>query len=131
MPHRKGAPVLLVHGAGGGFDQAWNSDAMAEHGFTVIAMSRFDICAPPARRRIAHGPGRRPRVPPRRVEIARAAILGARGRALGDRILPAHAGRCSAMVLLVPAFFPPGALQVRAQPSFMFESVLGSDFFSG
>jgi pimeloyl-ACP methyl ester carboxylesterase len=33
------------------------------------------------------------------------------------------------MVLLVPAFFPPGALQVRAQPSFMFESVLGSDFF--
>jgi len=40
-----------------------------------------------------------------------------------------HAGRCSAMVLLVPAFFPPGALPVRAQPSFMFESVLGSDFF--
>ena len=35
------------------------------------------------------------------------------------------------MVLLVPAFFPPGAPQPRppAQPSFMFEAILASDFF--
>ncbi|HKB61956.1 MAG TPA: hypothetical protein VKD03_03700, partial [Burkholderiales bacterium] len=42
-----------------------------------------------------------------------------------------HARRCSAMVLLVPAFFPPRAPQARppARPSYMFEAVLGSDFF--
>jgi len=40
------------------------------------------------------------------------------------------AARCSGMVLLVPAFFAPAATQARAtaQPPFMLEALLGSDF---
>ncbi len=64
------------------------------------------------------------------LKLPGAAILGgSAGAPSAIEFCLRHAGRCSAMVLLVPAFFPPGALQVRAQPSFMFESVLGSDFF--
>ena len=38
----EGEPILVVHGAGGGFDQALNmTGAMAGHGYRLIAPSRF------------------------------------------------------------------------------------------
>ena len=38
----KGAPVLVLHGAGGGFDQGLHMTApLAEHGYRLIAPSRF------------------------------------------------------------------------------------------
>src|SRR5258708_9018684 len=44
----EGPPVLLVHGAGGGFDQGLEFGApLAEHGFRVIAMSRFGYLRTP------------------------------------------------------------------------------------
>jgi pimeloyl-ACP methyl ester carboxylesterase len=127
----KGAPVLLVHGAGGGFDQGLEfGRPLAERGFTVIAMSRFGYLrtplpadASPAAQADAHA------CLLDALKLPRAAILGgSAGAPSAIEFCLRHAGRCAAMVLLVPAFFPAGALQVRAQPSFMFESVLGSDF---
>ncbi len=130
----EGPPVLLVHGAGGGFDQGLEFGApLAEHGFRVIAMSRFGYLrtplpaeASPVAQADAHA------CLLDALKLPGAAILGGSAGAPSTiEFCLRHAARCSAMVLLVPAFFPPGASQVRppARPSFMLEAVLGSDFF--
>ena len=41
----EGQPVLVVHGAGGGFDQGlWIARNLLGNGFRIIAPSRLDIC---------------------------------------------------------------------------------------
>lgn len=45
----KGTPLLLVHGAGGGFDQGLEfGRGLADAGFRVIAMSRFGYLRTPS-----------------------------------------------------------------------------------
>src|SRR5438876_11377964 len=66
------------------------------------------------------------------LKLPSAAILGgSAGAPSAIEFCLRHAGRCSAMVLLVPAFFPPDAPRERppAQLTFMFETILGSYFF--
>jgi len=126
----KGAPVLLVHGAGGGFDQGLEfGRPLAERGFTVIAMSRFGYLrtplpadASPAAQADAHA------CLLDALKLPGAAILGgSAGAPSAIEFCLRHAGRCSAMVLLVPAFFPSGT-QPPASPSLMFDWIVGSDF---
>ena len=130
----KGAPVLLVHGAGGGFDQGLEfGRPLAERGFTVITMSRFGYLrtampadASTAAQAEAHA------CLLDALKLPDAALLGgSAGAPSAIEFCLRHARRCSAMVLLVPAFFPPGTPQALppAQPSFIFETVLGSDLF--
>ena len=43
-----GPPLLVVHGAGGGYDQGLEfGEPLARHGFRVIAMSRFGYLGTP------------------------------------------------------------------------------------
>ena len=133
----KGMPLLVVHGAGGGFDQGLKfGRPLADLGFMVIAMSRFGYLrssfpadASPAAQADAHA------CLLDALGLPKAAILGGSAGAPSTiQFCLRHAHRCSAMVLLVPAFFPPrrtGEPQVQppAPPSFMAEAILGSDFF--
>jgi len=132
-----GSPLLVVHGAGGGFDQGLEfGRPLADRGFRVIAMSRFGYLrtplpadASPAAQGDAHA------CLLDALELPTAAILG------GSAGVPStiefclrHDKRCAAMALLVPALFPsrPAALprmRPGAPPSSPFGWIVGSDFF--
>jgi len=132
-----GTPLLVVHGAGGGFDQGLEfGRPLADFGFRVIAMSRFGYLrssfpadASPAAQADAHA------CLLDALKLPKAAILGGSAGAPSTiQFCLRHAGRCSAMVLLVPAFFPAPRAgepqgQPKAAPSFILNSILGSDFF--
>lgn len=129
-----GTPVLVVHGAGGGFDQGLEfGRPLAERGYRVIAPSRFGYLrtplppdASPAAQADAYA------CLLDALKLPRAAILGGSAGAPSTiAFCQRHAERCTAMVLLVPAFFPPGAFPggPPARPPLALDWVLGSDFF--
>ena len=129
-----GAPVLVAHGAGGGFDQGLEfARPLAQAGFRAISVSRFGYLRSPL-----------PADPSPAVQadayaclldalqLPQAAVLGVSAGAPSTlQFCLRHAQRCSAMVLLVPATRDPrpaGAAQPPAFARFMLEAVLGSDF---
>ena len=132
----EGAPVLVVHGAGGGFDQGLEfGRVLADRGFMVIAASRFGYLrtslpadASPAAQADAHV------CLLDALKLPKVAILGGSAGAPSTiEFCLRHAGRCSSMVLLVPAVFlprPAGEPQVQppAPPRFVPDWMLGSDF---
>lgn len=131
-----GPPVLVVHGAGGGFDQGLDfGAALVERGFRVIAMSRFGYLrtplpadASPTAQADAHA------CLLDTLGVERVAVAGASAGAPSSmQFALRHPNRISALVLLVPAAYVPrpgGAPPLTAPPGieFLFETVLRSDF---
>jgi len=136
----EGLPVLVVHGAGGGFDQAMLlAEPLVRSGFRVVAMSRFGYLgtplpadASPAAQADAHA------ALLDALDIARAAVLGASaGAPSAMQFAIRHPQRTAALVLLVPAAhpfhirqMPEGGAPRRTSPetAFLFDTALRSDF---
>lgn len=132
----EGAPVLVVHGAGGGIDQGLDFGApLAARGFRVIAMSRFGylrtpmpVDASPEAQADAHA------ALLDALGIARAAIVGASaGAPSALQFALRHPQRCSALVLIVPALLAPrpggepSRLPAPALTQLVFDTALRSD----
>lgn len=132
----EGPAVLVVHGAGGGFDQGIELGAsLARSGFRVIAPSRFGYLRTPlpadataAAQADAHA------CLLDVLNIERVAVVGvsAGGPSTLEFALR-HPDRTVAMVLLVPGVYAPrqtGARPARMSRSmaFMFDTTLRSDF---
>lgn len=137
----KGPAVLVVHGAGGGFDQGMDIFMpLALEGYRVIAMSRFGYLrtpmpadASPAAQADAHA------CLLDALNIQRAVIIGASAGAPSSmQFALRHPQRTAALVLMVPAAYVPrpgGAPSMQVPPmraprgfAFLFEKVLGSNF---
>jgi pimeloyl-ACP methyl ester carboxylesterase len=132
----RGAPLLVVHGSGGGHDQGLAFvPGLADAGIRVIAVSRFGYLrtprpadASPAAQADAHI------CVLDALGLARAAVLG--GSAGGPSAIEAairHPERVSALVLLVAIAYKPGTVVDSAPPpSDTFDALLlrllGSDF---
>jgi 2-hydroxy-6-oxonona-2,4-dienedioate hydrolase len=131
-----GPVLLIVHGAGGGFDQALDMAApLVASGLRVVLMSRFGYLrtplpadASPAAQADAHA------CLLDALKIERAAILGASaGAPSALQFALRHAARCTALVLLVPAAYAPrpgseAPLKTPRGTPLLFETVLRSDF---
>jgi len=132
----EGAPILVVHGAGGGFDQGLDfALPLAARGFRVIAMSRFGYLRTPlpadaSPEAQADGYAALLDV----LGIRRASILGASaGAPSALQFALRHADRCSALVLMVPALYAPrpdgeaSRLPTPAVTQVVFDTALRSD----
>jgi 2-hydroxy-6-oxonona-2,4-dienedioate hydrolase len=129
----EGPPLLMIHGSGGGFDQGLAmARPLARAGHRVIAPSRFGYL----------GSDFPPDASPQaqadlfaalldHLGIGRIAVCGASAGALSAlQFALRHPTRCAALVLLVPAAWPPGRVPRAwgpvAEQAAM--AVLGSDF---
>ncbi len=135
-----GPPVLVVHGAGGGFDQGLDySTALVQSGFRVVAMSRFGYLRTPLP--VDASPGAQADAYACLLDalsIRRAAVVGfSAGAPSSMQFALRHPERTAALVLLVPAAYPAhleqrsdGAVpkQTSAETKFLFDTALKSDF---
>jgi len=131
-----GPPLLIVHGAGGGFDQGLDfGRSLVASGFRIISMSRFGYLRTPlpnnasaAAQADAHA------CLLDALNIRRAAVIAASAGAPSSmQFALRHPERITALVLLVPAAYVPrpgGAppMQTPTGTVFLFETILKSDF---
>jgi len=131
-----GPPVLVVHGAGGGYDQGLEFGApLVKSGFRIIAMSRFGYLRTPmpndasaSAQADAHA------CLLDALKIPRAAVIGASAGAPSSMLFALrHPDRCSALILLVPAAYVPRPdnappMRTPAGTEFLFDTALKSDF---
>jgi 2-hydroxy-6-oxonona-2,4-dienedioate hydrolase len=131
-----GPTVLVVHGAGGGYDQGMDLGFdLAKRGFHVIAVSRFGYLRTPlpadgsaAAQADAHA------CLLDALNVKTASVFGASAGAPSTmQFALRYPDRTRSMVLLVPAVYVPrpgGAPSVKtpAKTNFMFNTALGSDF---
>jgi len=132
----EGPPLLVVHGAGGGFDQGLDvAGELAALGYRIIAVSRFGYLRTPLpddasaeAQADAHA------CLLDALDIPRAAILGmSAGGPSTMQFVLRHPDRVAAMILLVPAAYVPregGEASVRTPhwTQFLFDTALRSDF---
>jgi len=136
----EGRPLLVVHGAGGGFDQAmYLAQPLVSSGFRVITMSRFGYLRTPlpanasaAAQADAHADLLDA------LGIPSAALIGASaGAPSAMQFALRHPKRTVALVLLVPAAYPFHAAQRRSgaaprrispRTEILFDTALKSDF---
>ena len=109
----RGPPVLVVHGAGGGFDQGMEfGRALVEGGFRVVSMSRFgylQTSMPTDSSPTAQADAHLALIDA--LGIRRAAVLGASaGAPSAMQFAIRHPERCQALVLLVPMAYRPSKL---------------------
>lgn len=131
-----GPPVLVVHGAGGGYDQSMDaSKALVQSGFRVIAMSRFGYLRTPLpadASAVAQADAHACLIDA--LNVRRAAIVGvSAGAPSSMQFALRHPERTAALVLLVPAAYVPrpgGAPPMLTPPGtkFLFDTALQSDF---
>jgi 2-hydroxy-6-oxonona-2,4-dienedioate hydrolase len=131
-----GPAALIVHGAGGGFDQGMQFAApLAQPGLRVIAMSRFGYLrtplpedASPAAQANAHA------ALLDALDIDRAAIVGASaGAPSAVEFAIRYPQRCTALVLVVPLAWSPQCVSGSSarSPRFsdrLLSTIIGSDF---
>ena len=135
-----GPPVLVVHGAGGGYDQGLEFSAnLVQSGFRVIAISRFGYLrtpmpanASPVAQADAHA------CLLDALNIPRAAILAASAGAPSSmQFALRYPKRTAALVLLVPTAYPTHLLQKQegaiseqtvTTAKFLIDTALKSDF---
>ena len=115
-----GAPMLVVHGGGGGHDQGMAfAGALAQQGIRVIAMSRFGylrtpmpVDASPAAQADAHV------CLLDALGIGQAAVLGgSAGAPSATQMAIRQPDRVSALVLLAPLAYKPNALADSVPPA--------------
>jgi len=104
-----GPAILVIHGAGGGFDQGMAlADSFAPSGYRVIAMSRFGYLRTPVPESasIAQQADAHARLLDA-LDVASAAVIAvSAGAPSALEFALRHADRCRALVLVVPGWFP-------------------------
>lgn len=129
----KGPPVLVVHGAGGGFDQGLElAHPLIDSHFRVIAVSRFGYLrtpfpadASPMAQADAHA------CLLDVLKLGRVGVIGgSAGAPSAMQLCLRHPERCSALVLLFPIAYAPGRAPSRPPALFVFviKTTLHSDF---
>jgi pimeloyl-ACP methyl ester carboxylesterase len=131
----EGPPVLVVHGAGGGFDQGLElGEGLARVGFRVIAPSRFGYLRTPLPADAsAEAQADAHACLLDALKVPRAAVTGvSAGGPSALQFALRFPDRTRALVLLVPAAYAPRTGQAPARASratmFLFDTALRSDF---
>jgi pimeloyl-ACP methyl ester carboxylesterase len=129
-----GAPVLVVHGAGGGFDQGMDfARGFTQEPLKVIAVSRFGYLRTPLPNDASAAAQADAHVCLlNTLGIKRAAIVGASaGAPSAMQFAIRHPDRTAALLLLVPAAYHAAAAPAVTTPAwtqFLFDTALKSDF---
>ena len=132
----EGPPVLVIHGAGGGYDQGLDlAEGLVRNGFRVIAPSRFGYLRTPlpkdgsaAAQADAHA------AVLDALQIKRCAVFGvSAGGPSTMQFALRHPERVTALVLMVPAAYAPSPgdtvpKRMTALGGFMMDLLLRSDF---
>lgn len=131
-----GSPVLMVHGAGGGYDQGMDiGEPLIKKGFQLIAVSRFGYLRTPLPKDAsseAQADAHAGLLDT--LGISRSAVIGvSAGAPSALQFALRYPDRCSALVLLSPALYVPldGESHSLKSPSWtavLFDSALRSDF---